>query len=131
VNHDIFYFGVGFFIIVIFGLKLDLLLDGVGFKIMLAIAGAALLVGIVIHFTAEAYDSSAGALFAPLPMLGYFWLLHRLFLKWTHREPIDTAMNFTPGLAKDRTFAFAFILGSMFIIFVAIFGAEALAKAGW
>jgi hypothetical protein len=68
---------------------------------------------------------------APLPTLGYFQLLRKLFLGWVQREPIDTAMNWTPGLVKDRTFAFAFAFGSMLIILVAIVGAERLAKAGW
>lgn|GEM_PF-2311135 len=130
-NNDVYYFCVGLFVFVIFGLKLELLLKKSSFKIVLVIAAAAFLIGVVVHFTEEASDSTAGALLAPLPMLGYFWLLRKLFLKWVHREPIDTAMNWTPGLVKDRTFAFAFLFGSMFIIFVAIIGAERLAKAGW
>jgi len=131
VNHDVYYFCVGLFVFVIFGLKLELLVKKPTFKIVLVIAAAAFLVGLVIHFTEEASHSAAGALLAPLSMLGYFWLLRELFLKWVHREPIDTAMNWTPGLAKDRTFAFAFVFGSMFLFFVAIIGAERLAKAGW
>ncbi|MGH9928377.1 MAG: hypothetical protein ACREA9_04005 [Pyrinomonadaceae bacterium] len=130
-NHDVYYFCVGFSVFAIFGLKLELLLQEVTFKIMLAIAGAAFVAGVVIHFTDEASHSAAGALFAPLPTLGYFWLLRKLFLKWAHREPIDTAMNWTPGLAKDRALAFAFLFGAMFIIFVTIIGGESLAKVGW
>jgi hypothetical protein len=131
VKHDDYYFGVGFFVFFIFGLKLDLLLRKTTFKVVLAIAGAVFLIGLVFHFTAEASHTAAGALFAPLPMLGYFWLLRKVFLKWVHREPIDTDMNWTPGLVKDRTFAFAFLFGAMFIIFVLTIGAERLAKAGW
>jgi hypothetical protein len=131
VNHDIYYFCVGFFVVAIFGLKLELLLSQATFKIVLLIAAAAFLIGLVLHFTGEASHSAAGALLAPLPTLGYFQGLRKLFHKWVHREPIDTAMNWTLGLVKDRTFAFAFLFGSMFIIFVAIVGLERLAKAGW
>jgi hypothetical protein len=130
-DHDFYYFVLGFFVFAIFGLKLELLLHKAAFVVILAVAVAAFITGIVIHFTDEASHSAAGALFAPLPTLGYFWLLPRFFVKWVHREPIDAAMNWTPGLVKDRTFAFAFLFGSMLIIFAAIVGAERLAKAGW
>jgi hypothetical protein len=130
-DHDVYYYCVGFFVFAVFGLKLELLLHKVVFVVILAVAVAAFIMGIVIHLTDEASHSAAGALFAPLPTLGYFCLLHRLFLKWVHREPIDTNMNWTPGLVKDRTFAFAFLFGSMFIIFATVVGAERLAKAGW
>jgi hypothetical protein len=121
----------GFFVFAIFGLKLELLLREPSFRIVLGIAAAAFLIGFVLHFTEQASHSAVGALLAPLPTLGYFQFLRRLFHRWVHREPIDTAMNWTPGLVKDRTFAFAFVFGSMFIILVAIVGAERLAKAGW
>ena len=130
-DHDVYYYCVGFSVFIIFGLNLELLLQEAAFKIMLASAGAAFVTGVVIHFTDEATHSAAGALLAPLPTLGYFWLLRKLFLKWAHREPIDTAMNWTPGLVKDRALAFAFLFGSLFIILVAIVGAERLAQAGW
>ena len=130
-NHDVYYFCVGLFVFVIFGLKLELLLKKATFRIVLVIAIGAFLVGLVIHFTEEASHSAAGALLAPLPTLGYFQLLRKFFLRWVHREPIDTAMNWTPGLVKDRAFAFTFLFGTMLIIFVAIVGAERLAKVGW
>ncbi len=112
-------------------MKLELLLSEPTFRIVLFIAGAVFLIGLFLHFTEEASHSAAGALLAPLPTLGYFQFLRKLFHKFVHREPIDTAMNWTPGLVKDRTFAFAFVFGSMFILLLAIVGAERLAKAGW
>ena len=130
-NRDAYYFFAGLFVFFVFGLKLDLLLKRTTFKVVLTIATMLFAVGLVLHFTAEASHSAAGALLAPLPMVGYFWLLHKFFVRWVNREPIDTAMNWTPGLVKDRTFAFAFLFGSVLIIFVLTIGAERLAKVGW
>ena len=128
---DVIYFCTAFLVIAIFGLKLKLLLGEFSFKVMLLFALGAFAMGIFIHFTDETHDSTAGLMFAPLCMLGYFWILRRLFLKWAHREPINTAANWTPGLAKDRTFAFAFLFGSFSIMFITIVVAERLAMAGW
>ena len=114
-SHDIYYFFGALFVFFIFGLKLDVLLKRTTVVVVVVISAALFCIGLIKHF----------------PMVGYFWLLHRLFLRWVHREPVDTAMNWTPGLVKDRSFAFTFLFGSMFIIFVLTIGAERLAKAGW
>jgi hypothetical protein len=131
VDYDLYYYCVGLSIFFIFGLKPGLLIEDATFKAVLAISSMIFVVGLALHFTAEASDSARGALLAPLLTLGYFRLLRKLFLRWVHREPIDTAFNWTPGLVKDRTFAFAFVFGSILITFVTIFGMERLAKAGW
>jgi hypothetical protein len=131
VNNDTYYLFVGFFVFVIFGLKPELLIEVATFRVVLVISAAAFLVGLVLYFKAEASDSAVGALLAPLPTLGFFRLLRRLFLKWVHREPIDTAFNWTPGLVKDRAFAFVFVFGSVLILFATTIGMERLAKAGW
>jgi hypothetical protein len=63
VNHDVYYFGVGFFVFFLFGLKLDLLLRKTTFKVVLAIAGAVFLIGLVFHFTARGVAFLFGAMF--------------------------------------------------------------------
>ena len=100
-SRDVFYFFSGLIVFFVFGLKLDVLLRRTTFRVVVTIATIVFAIGLIVHFTAEASDSAAGALLAPLPMVGYFWLLHKLFLRWVHREPIDTAMNWTPGLVKE------------------------------
>jgi hypothetical protein len=128
---DILYFCIAFLVIAIFTMKLELLLQQSSFKVMLAFAAGAFALGIFVHFTHGGRDSASGLLFAPLPVLGYFWLLRQLFLKWAHREPVNTAANWSPGLVKDRTFAFSFLFGSLAIMFLAVFAAQRLAVAGW
>ena len=128
---DVIYFCIAFLVIAIFGLKLELLLEEFSFKVILMFAVGVFAMGIVVHFTDKTHDSAAGLMFAPLVMLGYFWVLRQLFLKWARREPINTAANWTPGLAKDRTFAFAFLFGSVFIIFLTTVVAGRLTMAGW
>jgi len=126
-----YYFYIGFFVFVIFVLKPGLLTEVASFKVVLAISATVFLVGLVLHFTAEASRSPIGALLAPLPTLGFFRLLRRLFLRTVHREPIDTAFNWTPGLVKDRVFAFVFAFGSVLIIAATTVGMEYLAKRSW
>jgi hypothetical protein len=128
---NVFYFCIGFFIIVIFGLKLELLLQEFSLKVILIFAAVAFAMGIFVHINGRASGSAAGLMFAPLFMLGYFCVLRQLFLKWAQREPISTVKNRTPGLAKDRAFAMAFVFGSLFIMLSTMVVAERLAVAGW
>ena len=128
---DILYFCIAFLVIAIFTMKLELLLQESSFKAIVAFAVGAFALGIFVHFTHGGPDSAAGLLFAPLPVLGYFWVLRQLFLKWANREPVNTAANWAPGLVKDRTFAFAFLFGSLAIMFLSVVSAQRLAVAGW
>jgi hypothetical protein len=126
-----FYFCIGFFIVVIFGYKLELLLKNFSFRVILIVSLVCFGMGIFVHFKGRASDSAAGLMFAPLIMLGYFCVLLKLFLKWAGREPINTVKNRTPGLAMDRVFAMGFVFGSLFIMLSMMVAAERLAIAGW
>src|SRR6476660_9196194 len=44
------------------------------------------------------------SLMSPLISLGLFLLMRKLFVRWKHREPFDTFLDWRPGLAADRWF---------------------------
>lgn len=98
---------------------------------ILEISSAVFVLGLTLHFTPEAFEWAAGALLAPLLTLAYFRLCRKLFLRLVKREPIDTAFNWTPGLVKDRAFAFAYFFGGILIICASMFIMYSLAKGGW
>ena len=63
--------------------------------------------------------------------MGYFQGCLKAFLSLVHREPVDVAYNWSPGLFKDRVFAFAFVSGGLFILALTTFGLQELPKVGW
>ena len=128
-NADLIYLLLGSFVLAVFIFKPDLLIKDYSSKLIAAIASAEFFVGLILHFTEQA--PNAGALLAPLPILGYFRLCLRVFVNAVKRNPLDMAYNWNPGLAKDRIFSLTFFLGGMFILMVVTLGLEKLAKAGW
>ena len=129
-DRDVIYFCLGFSVLAVFIFQPGLLIKPTTFKTIAVISVAEFVIGVWLHFTSHAH-SSVGALLAPLPTVGYFRLCLNAFLNRVHREPVDVAYNWTPGLAKDRLFAFAFFFGGVFILVVATVGMEKLAQVGW
>ena len=129
-NPNHFYFAIGFSLLFIYGVKEELLIRDSTYKVILVLSSGLFVVGIVLHFTPQAANWGSGALLAPLFMLLYFRLCLRLFVRWVHREPIDVHLNWTPGLVKDRAFAFAFFFGGAAILMVTMLVMYRLAKAG-
>ncbi|XOV87372.1 MAG: hypothetical protein ACFHX7_20855 [Pseudomonadota bacterium] len=54
---------------------------------------------------------------SPLFQLAFFRYLFGAFVSKFAREPVDVAYNFASGLAADRAFAFAIVLGSIYVSF--------------
>jgi hypothetical protein len=132
---DFFYFCVGFYVLAVFFVKPELLLNQFAFKFMATIAAAAFVMGIVVHVVTDTSDSVVGALFAPFAMLGYFWLLRRLYLKWVGREPSIAAINratlWKTGPAEVRIFTLAFVFGSILMFFATVAASEQFSRHGW
>ena len=131
---DFFYFCVGLYVLAVFFVKPQLLLDQFAFKFMVTTA-AAFVMGIVVHVVTDTSDSVVGALFAPFAMLGYFWLIRRLYLKWVGRElsvaAIDRATLFKTGPTEVRIFTLAFVFGSILIFFATVAASEQFSRRGW
>ena len=125
------YVSLGISVIFIDGVREDLLIREASYKTILVLSSVLFVLGIIVHFTAPLDSWAAGALFAPMLTLIYFRLCLKWFVRWQRREPVDTTLNWTPGLVKDRTFGFAFSLGGVAILLGTIWATHQLAKAGW
>ena len=132
---DFFYFCVGLYALAVFFVKPQLLVNQFALKFMVTIAAAAFVMGIVLHVVTDTSDSVVGALFAPFAVLGYFWLLRRLYLKWVGREPsiaaIVRATLWKTGPAEVRILTLAFVFGSILIFVATVAASEQLSRRGW
>ena len=130
-NLDPFYFFIGGFVLIIFLFKRELLIDGENFQLILIISVVLCLAGLILHFTEVGRSSTSGALFNPIVSLGLFRLCRRIFLRRLKREPRDTFLDWSPGMAADRLFNIVyFVIGSLLWMIIPA-GAEGLAKTGW
>jgi len=113
-DKNLVYIFLGLTVVGIFTFKPDVLVRETTFKIVALLCAVEFLVGIALHFTPQAH-SAAGALLAPLPTLGYFRLCLKQFQKFVHREPVDVAYNWSPGLFKGFHFHFSWRRISYFV----------------
>ena len=125
-DRNLIYIILGTSIIGIFTMWLEALIQETSFRIIAALCGLEFVAAIVWHLT-EHGPSAAAAMLAPLPTLIYFRLCRMVFVRVVRREPINVAHNWTPGLAKDRIFAFVFMAGAVSMLLAAI----QLAQLGW
>lgn len=58
------------------------------------------------------------SLMNPLVSLGLFLLMHKLFVRWTNRDPVDTFMDWTKGLGPDRWFNILYFTFGIFLMFL-------------
>lgn len=128
---DFFYFFIGGFVIFIFIVRRELLIDRTSQVIILGVSVAFFIAGLVLHFTPTARQSISGALLAPLLTLGWFRLCRRLFVALLGREPKNTFLKSGPGLAPDMLFNLLYGVTSAFFLMFFSVGMEKLAKAGW
>jgi hypothetical protein len=64
------------------------------------------------------------SLMNPLVSLGLFLLMHKLFVRWKHREPIDTFFDWKSGLLADRLFNILYFTIGVFLLFLLYIGAD-------
>ena len=130
-NLDPFYFAIGGFVFFIFLFKRELLIEREGFQLILITSVVLCLAGLVIHFTGVGRSSTSGALLNPIVSLGLFRLCRKIFLKRLKREPRDTFLDWSPGMAADKVFNIVYFALSSLLWMIIPAGAEKLAKADW
>jgi hypothetical protein len=121
----------GGFVIWVFLVRREWLIEGQSFKIILAISIVLFLAAIGLHFTHPARYLSSGALVAPLLTLGLFRLFRRVFLLRFKREPKDVFLNWEAGLGPEKAFDFLYFMLGMLLLMFLPFVMQQLAKAGW
>lgn len=119
------------FVVIIALFKRDLLIQKESFRVIMAISIILFAAGWLLHFTETGRAAPSGALLAPLLSLGLYRILRKIFVRRFQREPRDTYMNWSPGLAWDRLFNMLYFAGSAWLLLSALIGMRALVKAGW
>lgn len=115
---DIVWFAASGFVLTIAFFGRELLIERgsreIIFGISLALFVAAVLLSIPTGRTPILYPS----LMNPLISFGLFMLMRKLFVRWKHREPIDTFLDWRPGLAADRLFNVLYFCLGTFLMFL-------------
>lgn len=101
---DKVYLALGGFVIMVAFFKRELLFEPESHRILLGIAAVMFVVGAVLVFGRLQPNVGAGALMNPLFSIGLFWLMRKLFRRRYGRDPRDTFLDWTPGMAADRFF---------------------------
>lgn len=106
--------GLSVFCVVLF--QRELLVQQSSFKIILICGGVLFATGLLLQLTRFGRSIPSGALLAPLVCLGFYRTLRRIFVRYVGREPRDTYMDWTPGLAVHRLFNVVFFMGAFWIL---------------
>ncbi len=127
---DVVWIIIGSFgLFIAFG-KRDLLFERETRAIIFCVAAALFVAAVVI--TGFTYKSPAlfPSLVNPLVSLGLFVVMHKGFVHWQQRNPIDTFMDWRRGLAPDRLFNILyFTLG--FVLWMLLYVAANLTGYKW
>ena len=124
------YFFIGGLVLSIAWFKMELLILRKSLLVVLGLSASLFLIGLVL-LVIGSRSYLAGVLLCPLLSLGLFRLFRRVFLRCYDREPRDTLLNWSSGLAGDRLFnVLYFILGGLILLFVPVI-IRRLGEAGW
>lgn len=128
---DYIYIPIGMFVSILVLWKRELLVERTSFRLILGVSMILFITGVVLHWTDADRESSSGALLTPLVSLGLYRLLHRVFLHRFRRDPRDTYLDWTSGMAVDRLFNIAYFSLSFLICMMLTIGSIKLARAGF
>ena len=128
---DYLYFIIGYFVAGIALFKRKLLVHKHTSNIILAISVVLFVLGIGLHFTEWGRQAPVGSLLTPLMSLALWRFCRAVFLTRLKREPKDTAMDWSPGMAADRLFNIVFFVLSAWLVIFNTWGMKELVKRGW
>lgn len=121
---DMLWFATAYSVLTITFFRRELVIERESRKIILGIS-LAMFVGAVF---ASIFMRSTPILFPslmnPLVSLGLFFLMRKAFIRWKHREPIDTSLDWRSGLAADRLFNVLFFTLGTLLMFLLFFAAQ-------
>ena len=118
---DIVWLATAGFVLTIVYFGRDLLIQRGSRKIVFGVSLALFVAAIVLTIFMWSTPTLFPSLMGPLVSLGLFLLMRKLFVRWKHREPIDTFFDWRPGLAADRWFNILyFTLGTFLLLLLYI-----------
>jgi hypothetical protein len=127
---DAMLFLVGGLVIGIAHFKMELLIRGESFKVILGISVVLFLACPALILAGVCRSLPCGALLSPLISLGLFRLCRKIFLSRVKREPVDTFLDWRAGLAADRIFNVVFFVSASWLWILTALAAKLLAKLG-
>ena len=114
---DIIWLATAGFVLTIAYFCRELLIEPASRRIILGVSLALFGAGVFLSILNQSTSILFPSLMNPLVSLGLFLLMRKLFVRWKHREPIDTFLDWRAGLAADRLFnVLYFTLGVFFLL---------------
>ena len=121
---DIVWLAMAGFVLAIFVFDRELLIERGGRTIILGVSLALFVAAVVLTIFMRSTPTLFPSLMNPLVSLGLFLLMRKVFVRWKHREPIDTFFDWRPGLAADRWFNILYFTLGVFLLILLYIGAE-------
>ncbi|HEX6715738.1 MAG TPA: hypothetical protein VF088_01430 [Pyrinomonadaceae bacterium] len=100
------------------GLLIKTVSRNIIFGVSLVLFATAVFLPIFMHDQPTLFPS----LMNPLVSLGLFLIMRKLFVRWKHREPIDTFLDWRSGLAADRWFNILYFSLGVWLMFLLYLG---------
>ena len=104
ISMDIVWFAVAYSVLTVTFFRRHLLIERESRRIIFGISIALFVAAVVASVFTYSTPTLFPSLMNPLVSLSLFLLMRKLFVRWKHREPIDTFFDWRPGLAADRLF---------------------------
>jgi hypothetical protein len=127
---DIVSFAVAGFVLAIVFFNRELLIKRGSFDVIFSISLAFFVAAPVLTILIRDKPTLFPSLLNPLVSLGLFLLMRKLFVRWKKREPIDTALDWRPGLAADRLFNILYFTLGISLLFL-LYAAAQLSGLRW
>ena len=121
---DIVWLATAGFVLTIVYFGRDLLIQRGSRKIVFGVSLALFVAAIVLTIFMWSTPTLFPSLMGPLVSLGLFLLMRKLFVRWKHREPIDTFFDWRPGLAADRWFNILYFTLGPFLLLLLYIAAD-------
>jgi hypothetical protein len=121
---DIMSLAVAGFVLAIAFFGRELLIERRSRKVIFGVSLALFVAAIFLPIFMRGKPILFPSLMNPLVSLGLFLLMRRLFVRWKHREAIDTFFDWRSGLAADRWFNIVYFTLGTFLLSLLLIGAD-------
>lgn len=121
---DIVWLAIAGFVLTIAYFGRELLIERGSRKIIFGVSLALCMAAVFLTIFMRSTPTLFPSLMNPLVSLGLFLLMRKVFVRWKHREPIDTFFDWRTGLAADRWFNILYFTLGVFLAGLLYIGAD-------
>lgn len=121
---DVLWLTIAGFVLAIAFFGRELLIERSSLKVIFIISLALFAVSVVLTILTHNKPTLFPSLVNPLVSLGLFSLMRAVFVRWKKREPRDTFMDWSRGLAADRWFNILYFSLGPFLLILLYIGAD-------